>query len=463
MAIDERELGQDYASYVSVERGEIDRRIFSDPDIYEAEMELIFGRAWLFMCHESQIPQPGDFFEAPIARDNVLIVRQKDGSIRGLLNTCTHRGNAVCRAEEGNVRNFMCTYHGWTFDLGGKLIGVPGLEDFYHGDLDTSKHGLRQVAQLESYKGFVFATLDPEAPPLTEYLGATGRLGIDLLAEKGDDIQVVPGIQKFLIECNWKFTVDNLFDWYHPQLTHISAMVPGVMSQYRAPDPKAERPRTMGMNQVMTSDGKELRLPDSPNVALQDQIAVLGEYGHAIAGPTTAARLATPLFDETWRERPEAIAALGPVGKEVGGHPNIFPSMWVTTGMQVSLRIPRGPELTEIWWFSFVDRAADEEKQHAAIARSIHVFGPSGLLEQEDGENWAQSTMGTRGLAARRVPQLLKMDLARGRVIKEAGLARIEGAVSEHAQLWTYGAWSHWMAGETWEELKASTEPPDFY
>jgi phenylpropionate dioxygenase-like ring-hydroxylating dioxygenase large terminal subunit len=208
---------------VSVERGEIDRRIFSDPDIFDAEMELIFGRAWQFLCHESQIPKAGDFVETPMGLDNVLAVRQKDGSIRGLLNTCTHRGNAVCRAEEGNTKAFMCTYHGWSYDIGGNLIGVPGIDKFYKGDLDMSQHGLRQVAQLESYHGFVFATLDPTAPPLEEYLGPTGRLGIDLIALRGN-IEIIPGIQKFIIDCNWKFAVDNLFDWYHPQVTHMSAM-----------------------------------------------------------------------------------------------------------------------------------------------------------------------------------------------------------------------------------------------
>ena len=114
----------------------------------------------------------------------------------------------------------MCTYHGWTYGLDGSLIGVPGLEQFYKNHLDRSQYGLKEVAQLDTYKGFVFATMDPSAPPLPEFLGAAGRLGIELIAARGD-MQVVPGIQKFVINCNWKFTVDNLFDWYHPQITHM--------------------------------------------------------------------------------------------------------------------------------------------------------------------------------------------------------------------------------------------------
>ena len=90
----------DIDDLVSLERGEVDRRIFSDPAIFEREMEQIFGRAWLFLCHESQIPEPGDFFASVMGRDNVLVVRKRDGTIRAMLNTCAHRGNAVCRAEE---------------------------------------------------------------------------------------------------------------------------------------------------------------------------------------------------------------------------------------------------------------------------------------------------------------------------------------------------------------------------
>src|SRR5262249_23487226 len=138
---------------VSLEQGEVDRRIYTDPAIFELEMERVFARAWLFLCHESQIPEPGDFFQSVMGRDNVLVVRQKSGSIKAMLNTCAHRGNAVCRAEEGNARSFLCTYHGWSYGIDGRLNGVPGLNTFYSGQLDKSRHGLAQVAQVANYKG----------------------------------------------------------------------------------------------------------------------------------------------------------------------------------------------------------------------------------------------------------------------------------------------------------------------
>jgi phenylpropionate dioxygenase-like ring-hydroxylating dioxygenase large terminal subunit len=443
---------------VSVERGEIDRRIFFDPDIFEQEMEQIFGRAWLFLCHESQLRKTGDFFEAPMGRDNVLVVRQKDGTLRALLNTCAHRGNAVCRAEEGNTKNFMCTYHGWTYDLAGNLIGVPGLDQFYQGDLDRSQHGLRSVAQLDTYKGFIFGTMDPTAPPLDVYLGATGRLGLDLIAARGD-MEVLPGIQKFIIDCNWKFTVDNLFDWYHPQITHMSAFQTGLVG---GPPPSLETPPPpIDSSGVATPDGQELVLPGGGTAT--NSIAILGEYGHAISGPSISGFVGggSP-FSQEWRKRPEAQEALGPVGLNVAGHPNIFPTAWVALTTQLSLRIPRTPMQTEVWWFTFVDRNATPEEKGLATFMANHVFGPAGLLEQEDGENWSQSSKQTVGFASRKMPQLLKMNLGRGKIIKEHGLARIESSTSEHGQLWTYAAWAEYMRGASWDEIRTATTPRDY-
>jgi nitrite reductase/ring-hydroxylating ferredoxin subunit len=435
--------------FVSLERGEIDRRIFSDQDIFEQEMELIFGRAWQFLCHETQIPKAGDFFETPVGRDNVLTVRQKDGSIKALLNTCTHRGNAVCRAEEGNTKAFMCTYHGWSFDLAGNLIGVPDIDLFYKGDLDKSKYGLHEVAQMANYHGFVFATMDETAPPLEEYLGPMGRLGIDLIASR--DVEIVPGIQKYVIDCNWKFAVDNLFDWYHAQVTHMSAFNIGLF-------PAAGEDAVVDGGGAQNTLGEELVLPANVSNGLLD-IALVSEYGHAIAGPK-AESFSNSVIDQSWRERPEAIEALGPVGIQVAGHPNIFPNSWITN-LQLSLRVPVSPSKTEIWWFSFIEKGMPVEKRGMAVFLSNHIFGPSGFLEQEDGENWGQSTLQTRGSRSKKIPQLLKMDLGRGEVIKEHGLARIEGTTSEHAQLWTYHAWAQWMKGLDWDELKKATVPPD--
>lgn len=449
MAIDQDEI----QNLVSVETGEVDRRIFVDQDIFDREMREIFGRAWLFLCHESQIPKKGDFFEAPMGRDNVLVVRQKDGSIRAMINSCTHRGNSVCRAEEGNTKNFMCTYHGWTFGLDGDLVGVPGLEKFYNNELDLPKLGLRQVAQLDTYKGFVFATFDATAPSLLDYLGNTGKLGIDLIAEMGD-MKIVPGVGKFVIDCNWKLTVDNLFDWYHPQITHMSATAADILPEDLF---DAFLDAATDGGGARTPDGGEIKFAGTDLFDFLESIAVLGEYGHAIAGPPDGRTRPT----SQWRKNPEAAEVLGPIGVRVGGHPNIFPTMWITMGGQVCLRVPRTPTRTEIWWYNFVPQDAPEDLKLRMIELQNHIFGPAGILEQEDGENWVQGTMQAAGDQASTIPQQLKMNLGRGKIIHEGGLARIEGPTNEHGQLWTYHAWAQWMSGCPWDVLAERTTPGD--
>src|SRR5215472_3151494 len=391
-----------------------------------------------------------------MGRDNVLVVRQKDGTIKAMLNTCAHRGNAVCRAEEGNAKSFLCTYHGWSYGIDGRLNGVPGLHIFYNGELDKSRHGLASVAQIATYKGFVFGTHDPSAPALEEFLGATGRLGLDTIALRGD-MEVVPGIQKFVVDCNWKIAVDNLFDWYHPQVSHASAFRSGALG------PAAARPggyEQIDMSGVNMDSGADLDLTVGTITGSRfDQVVVIGEYGHAIGGPTSSST-GNVEVDGSWRSTPHAKEVLGPVGAEVAGHPSIFPTAWVTVvPVQLSLRIPRDPTHTEIWWFTFVDRGLPPETRRFMVTMANRIFGPAGLLEQDDGENWSQATAQSHGVASRRVKHLMNMGVRRGRVVKEHGLARIEGLTSEHGQRWTYHSWAQWMKGTSWDVLRATTTP----
>ena len=216
-------IATDRTRWFDVETGVLDRRIFSDAEIYQQELQRIFARAWNFVCHESQLPQSGSFFMNYIGEDQVIAVRDRAGKVQVLLNSCSHRGNSVCRAEQGRTNSFLCSYHGWNYDLDGRLIAMPGQETFYGDGFDKSQWGLGKAAHVASYRGFVFATLDPTAPPLEDYLGWVGRLGIDMLASRGD-LEVQDGIHKNRLKCNWKLAVDNLYDWYHVKVSHGSAI-----------------------------------------------------------------------------------------------------------------------------------------------------------------------------------------------------------------------------------------------
>ena len=122
--------------------GLLDRRALSDEAIYRLELERIFARGWNFMCHDSQLKNPGDYLVSWIGEDQVIVVRGEDGQVNVLLNTCRHRGNALCRAEQGRAKSFVCSYHGWNYALDGRLLGAPGASTYYHGELDKSRLGL---------------------------------------------------------------------------------------------------------------------------------------------------------------------------------------------------------------------------------------------------------------------------------------------------------------------------------
>jgi phenylpropionate dioxygenase-like ring-hydroxylating dioxygenase large terminal subunit len=127
-------MGVDVAGLVDSRAGLISRRIFIEPEIYERELERIFARCWLFLRHESQIPRPGDFLTTSMGEDPVVVMRDSAGRVRAFLNVCGHRGNRLCRADDGNAATFTCAYHSWTYRNDGRLVGVPYLKEAYHGE-----------------------------------------------------------------------------------------------------------------------------------------------------------------------------------------------------------------------------------------------------------------------------------------------------------------------------------------
>ena len=115
-------LAIDYNDLVKEDR--IHGRVYTDPEIFEEEMEKVFYRGWVYVGHDSEIPNPGDFQLRKMGRQSVIMVRDEDGHVQLLLNRCTHRANAVCQVERGNTKKFRCAYHGWTFRTNGELLGV---------------------------------------------------------------------------------------------------------------------------------------------------------------------------------------------------------------------------------------------------------------------------------------------------------------------------------------------------
>ena len=148
----------DLKTLVDADHGMISREIFTSPAIYKRELESLFTRTWLFVGHESLIPNPGDFYLSRMGEESVILCRDRTGEVHVLLNSCTHRGMKVCRYDKGNAKVFTCPYHAWSFALDGSLQGVPHFDDLYDGVLDRDDWSLLEVDRMVVYKGTIWAS-----------------------------------------------------------------------------------------------------------------------------------------------------------------------------------------------------------------------------------------------------------------------------------------------------------------
>jgi phenylpropionate dioxygenase-like ring-hydroxylating dioxygenase large terminal subunit len=205
--------------------------LYTDPRIFDDEMERIFHRGWVFVGHASEVPGAGDFVRRTIGTQPVIMVRGADGEVAVLLNRCMHRGTMVCAADRGTARTFTCPYHGWTYDLSGALLGVP-YPGGYDADFDKSTRGLARAPRVAAYRGFVFASLSPAGITLDEHLGRAVKLidrSCDLSPE--GEIALTAGWVKHRGAANWKMLPENDSDGYHLGFVH-RALFKAVRSQY---------------------------------------------------------------------------------------------------------------------------------------------------------------------------------------------------------------------------------------
>lgn len=195
--------------------------LYTDPAIYQAELQKIWYSTWVYVGHESEVPNANDYVMKSIGPEPILMTRDKSGQINLLHNRCPHRGNRVCMTEKGNARSFTCPYHGWTFGNDGALRGYP-FPSGYEG-ADRSQLGLGKVARVASHRGFVFGSFAQEGESLLEHLGAAaGAIDALCLNSPEGEVEVTAGYLKHKVKANWKFLVENETDGYHPSFVHAS-------------------------------------------------------------------------------------------------------------------------------------------------------------------------------------------------------------------------------------------------
>ena len=423
---------------VKAKEGLVDRKIFYDQDVYQQELEQVFGRSWLFVAHESQIPKANDFVANYMAEDPVLVTRDAKGKIHTFLNMCRHRGNRICRADAGNAPSFMCTYHGWTFATDGKLVGVPGYKEAYFEELDRSQWGLVE-APTSTYKGLVFANWDAKAPSLVDFLGDMAWY-LDLLLDRRDGgTELVAGIHRWVMDFNWKFGSDNFGgDNYHVPASHGSMAAAGINPQRPAFANQADKSRFSvyaGNGHCVTSGGYSgAKL--NPLVANQKpQAGQEGAY----------------YLVEHEKELEERLGSVR--AKQMAlGIGTVFPNLTWHSSPTLRIWHPRGPQKTEIWSYCIVDKKAPQEIKEAMDRNYILRFGPAGTMEQDDAFNWNNSTATAKSLTARKYP--LNMQMGIGHEWKNETHPGLLGhTVSETNWRGFYGWWAQMMDAPSWADV----------
>ena len=214
-------VGHDFDTLIHEDR--VHRLIYTDEGIFRDEMRKIFGAVWVYLAHESQLPARDNFVTAKLGLRPIIVVRDSGGTIRALYNRCTHRGATVCRQERGSARSFQCPYHGWSYFNSGKLSGVPW-PDGYACDFGDPKYNLAQVPLVRSYRGFIFGTLNADAPPLEDWLGPV-REPLDEWLDRHPGGKVAfCDANRLKFKGNWKLLYDNSCDGYHVIFSHRSLL-----------------------------------------------------------------------------------------------------------------------------------------------------------------------------------------------------------------------------------------------
>ncbi|MAD38619.1 MAG: aromatic ring-hydroxylating dioxygenase subunit alpha [Tistrella sp.] len=432
----------DFADLVDDSRAQVDRRVFIDRAIYEAELRQIFGRAWLFLAHESQIPNPGDFVRTYMGEDDVIVVRQRNGRIGAYLNSCPHRGNRVCMVDSGKkARGFICNYHGWSFGIDGRLNGTDGKVYDKDPGFQKSEIGLTPVAQVASYKGLVFGTFDPEAPSLEDYFGPfTWYLDVMLDNDEGGT-EFIGGCVKSTVECNWKFPAENFVgDILHAFWTHQSgaeAILGGAVDLGSRYDERAFQASVYGhgieTNLDKVGNTRTLGFPE-----LNDY--VLGRY--------------------------EAVKArLGEVRARMVGAVSsctVFPNFSFLPG-QATFRVwhPKGPDRIDLYTWTLVNRNMPERIKELYRKGTMITFSPGGVFEMDDGENWEYCTKANQGWVTRH--QKLHYGLGQDSGWAESSLPGHihHGSLNDANQRQFYKRWAEFMRFDSWGDLqRAETAPP---
>ena len=374
-----------------VEPDRVHRTVYTDQQIFDRELTQIFERIWVYCGHQTQIPQPGDYCAITIGRQPMFMVRGKDGQIHVLHNRCPHRGVQLVGNQKGNVGGaLVCSYHAWSFQLDGKFRSTP-LPHGYDGTRvgpDNPDCSVKPAARVDSYRGFVFASLSPTGPSLLEFLGEA-KVAFDDMCDRSPvgEVEVVPICHRVIQQSNWKFFMENQLDALHPSVTHQSTGVAAGRIEKKIKEETGKAPLYYHYLSAFASKFEQWDAVQTLNFPRGH--GILKAYmGLRPQDPDTRAHEAM-LVEAYGADRTEQYLSRGI------HHVLVYPYLSVQSPLQ-QLRClrPISPSktLSEIWHFRL--KGAPEAIYRRSLWYYNLVNSPATMVNADDLENWTKGQWG---------------------------------------------------------------------
>jgi phenylpropionate dioxygenase-like ring-hydroxylating dioxygenase large terminal subunit len=424
--------GHDIRSLVRPDH--VHRRAYADPAVFALEQERIFSRLWIYVAHESQLKNPGDFVRTRLAAHEVLVTRHNDGQIYVLYNRCPHRGARLCMVDRGSSRLFSCPYHAWVFRPDGSLSSVPHRKSYPASfDLADPQNHMQRIRHVASYRGFVFASLAEAPGPLTEHLGPMTDV-IDNLIDRAPDGEIEVAESSFTLEYrgNWKLHVENAADVFHPSFVHSSSVNPARNAPANASIIDQDQTREMllangfGGNEW---EGIELNGLKGGHTFMTSFYSK-GVLVHGDDDPV-AARYKAALVARLGPER-----AAGVLGMKRFNN-IIYPNLIINAQyQQMRVTLPVAVDRTIVRIHCFRLKGAPEEIFHRAVRFLTTLSSPASMIFSDDVEMLERCQQGLAGAAG---PWI---DLSRGLDSdRHDADGSISGAASEMPMRVQFKAW----------------------
>jgi p-cumate 2,3-dioxygenase subunit alpha len=417
------------------ERGvfRVNRRVFTDEDIFELERSAIFETCWLYAAHISELATNGAFISRLVGGKPLIINRDRNGKLHAFFNSCPHRGATVCKEESGRARSFTCPYHGWVFSDEGKTINIPIATSYSPACKEDATLNLVPVPHFDVYAGFMFVSFAAEADSLEAYLAGAAPYLKNIEAQDREAMVIVGGVQTYSARANWKLLQENSADGYHAATTHSTYF-------------DYIRNREGAVRDNFTQSGFGC-------------VRNLGN-GHAISESLDGTPWGRPLarWINSWGEDlksdvneayQEIEARVGPERAKIICHGDrnmlIFPNLVINDIMGIVIRTyyPTSPSYFEVNSFSLAPKNEKDSLRELRHRNFLEFLGPAGFATPDDQEMLESCQ---RSYATQRWVQW--NDLSRGMLVEDEP----NPAKQDELQMRTFWRqWHHLMAEATGE------------